>query len=164
MGREPFGPHGISTGVQFGQDIVKILLHEMREHEAVVNLGAPADEALLVGVLPESGDHRAKQEMLGEAHAGMGRHLEGAHFQKSQSSAGGFRGVELVDAEFGAMSVARGIRQNVAKNAIDRPRGDAALFRDLLEGDLEFIDLIVAGLVDARGLTGGADERAAEQE
>ena len=41
--------------------------------------------------------------------------------------------------------------------------GTAAVVGDLLEGEFEFVDLIVAGLVDAGRLAGGADEQAAEE-
>jgi hypothetical protein len=62
------------------------------------------------------------------------------------------------------MRVATGIDQQVAEQAIHQP-GRAGFTRrwHLLEGDLQFIERIIARLVDARGLRGRADEQAGEE-
>ena len=52
---------------------------------------------------------------------------------------------------------------NVAEDAIDQPGRSVAVIGNLLEGDFQFVDLIVARLIDARRLAGRADEVSAEQ-
>ena len=66
------------------------------------------------------------------------------------------------------MRVARHVDQNVAQAAIDQPRRHAltiqlAVVGDFTQGNFEFIDLIVAGFVNARCLAGGPNEHATEQ-
>ncbi len=56
----------------------------MGQHETVMNFRAPADQLLAIGLLPEMRDQRAQQEMLREAHPGMRRHFEGAHFEQTR--------------------------------------------------------------------------------
>ena len=88
----------------------------------------------------------------------MGRHLEAAQLQQAETAGGAVGGIELVDAEFGAVGVALDVGQDVAQRPVDQPGrrlGPGA--GDLLEGDLELIERIVARLVDARRLAGRAD-------
>ena len=54
-------------------------------------------------------------KLLGQAHAGMGRHLEGTKFQQAQAPAAAVRGVQLVDTELGAVGVAGYVHQQVAE-------------------------------------------------
>ena len=65
--------------VELINDAGEILPDEVREHETIVQAGAPADKARRqVGLFPKTGDEGAQEELLREAHAGVGRHLEGA--------------------------------------------------------------------------------------
>src|SRR6266446_8126090 len=80
------------------------------------------------------------------------------------------------------MRVARHVREQMAEDAVDEPRGrgrlrlsetlqalclakpQAALARPYLrEGELQLVHTVIAGLVDARGLAGGAAEQAGKQ-
>jgi len=45
---------------------VKILGNEVRKHEAVVQLRAPANERFGIRLFPEAGDEGAEQQLLGE--------------------------------------------------------------------------------------------------
>ena len=58
------------------------------------------------------------------------------------------------------MGVAGGIDQKIPENAVDEPGRTGPFSGIWLEGDFQFVDLIVSGLIDARGLAGGADEDA----
>src|SRR5947208_5661473 len=55
------------------------------------------------------------------------------------------------------------VHEQVAEDAVHQPRRHVAVLRESAEGDLHFIQAVVAGLVDARRLAGGPDEQAAEQ-
>ena len=136
----------------------------MRQHEAIVQLRAPADERLIVGRLPEPRDERAQQQLLRQAHARVRRHLERAQLHQPLPAAARFRRVELVDAELGAVRVAGHVDQQVAEDAIHQPRRrDSRRSGDLRERDLQLVERIVARLVHARMLARRADEQAREQ-
>ncbi len=76
--------------------------------------------------------------------------------------------VELVDRELGAVRVAREVDEEVAQDPVDEP---GLLVRlpgrqrrlELLEGDRQLVERVVAGLVHARALARGADEETREQ-
>ena len=93
MRSEPFAFRVDSRLCQIVKHVIEILLDEMRQHEAVVDFGAPADEAVLIGLLPELGDQGAEEEVLGQAHPGVRRHLESAHFEQPEAARGGFGGI-----------------------------------------------------------------------
>ncbi|MNQ86597.1 hypothetical protein D3C85_1017960 [compost metagenome] len=77
MRGEPFSPHRITGGVEVDDDIGKILLDKVRQQEAIVQLRAPAREFWrCIGLAPEPRHQRPQQQLLRQAHAGMGRHLE----------------------------------------------------------------------------------------
>jgi hypothetical protein len=128
-----------------------------------MQLGAPAHRRSPVGLLPEAGDEGAQQEDLRQAHARVRRHLEGAELHQALAAAGGVRRVELVDAELGAMGVAGHVHQEVAQHPVHDPGLRHAPRGHLLEGDGELVEAVVAGLIHARRLAGGADEGAGEQ-
>ena len=150
--------------------VVEVLPDEVRQHEAVVQLGAPARQARRpVRLAPEARDQRAQQQLLREAHARVRRHLEGAHLEQAEAAGRAVGRVQLVDAELGAVRVAGDVDQQVAQQR-DRP-ATAARRRPWTVGgaassakrDLELVDRVVARLVDARRLAGRADEHAREQ-
>ena len=115
-------------------------------------------------MLPEPGDQRADEQLLGEAHARVRRHLEGAELDEAEPAHRPLRRIELVDADLGAVRVAGHVDQQVAEQAVDQPGRDrAARLGDLAQRDLELVERLVARLVDARRLAGGADEQAGEQ-
>ena len=150
-----------SRARQVGDDALEVGPHEVRQHEAVVQRRCPSARAAAVGPLPEPGDERADEQLLGKAHAHVRRHLEGAELDEAEAAHGPFRRVELVDADLGAMRVARGVDEQVAEQAVDQPgRDGAAGLRHLGERDLELVEGFVARLVDARRLAGRPDEQA----
>ena len=56
----------------------------MRQQPAVVQLRAPARDGRAVRFAPEFRDEAAQQEMLGQAHARVWRHLEAAEFHQAE--------------------------------------------------------------------------------
>src|SRR4029453_6199626 len=95
------------------------------------------------------------------------RHLEGAHPEEPETPGRAVRRIELVDTELGTMSVTSDVDQQIAHQPVDKP-GRARLGAPapaplhLAERDFDFVDRIVACLVDARGLRSGADEKPRE--
>ena len=90
-----------------------------------MQLGPPADQPVVVGRLPEPRDQAADQELLGQAHPGVRRHLEGPQLDQAPAAAGRVGRVQLVDAELGPVRVARDVDQQVAEDAVDQPRGSS---------------------------------------
>ena len=60
----------------------------MRQHEAVVQLGAPVDEGLGVGRFPEVRNECANQQHLQCTHLPVGRHLEVSELDDAQATTG----------------------------------------------------------------------------
>ena len=119
----------------------------------------------VVRLAPEPRDQRAQQQLLRQAHPRVRRHLERAHLEQAAAARRAVRRVELVDAELGAMRVAGDVGQQVTEQPIDEPgrNGTARPPVVCAERDLELVDAVVPGLVDARRLAGRADEEAGEQ-
>jgi len=91
-------------------------------------------------------------------------HLERAHLEEAEPAALGAGAEQLVDAQLGAVGVPRDVDQQVAEQAINQPRPRlVAVPIELGERDLELVQALVAGLVDAGCLAGRADEPAGEQ-
>ncbi len=135
----------------------------MRQHKAVVQLGAPVHQWLGVGSLPETRHERPQEQSLHQAHLGMWGHLKRTQFQQTQASGVAAGGVELVDAEFAAVRIAGHVDQQIAQQAVDQPRCWHFARGHLLEGDLQLVERVMPGLVDARRLAGWADERTGEE-
>ena len=74
--REPRFLQGKPGLAHFVKHVLEVLLDEVRQHEAIVQLRAPAHQLRGVGRLPEAGDQAAEQQLLHQTHAGMRRHLE----------------------------------------------------------------------------------------
>ncbi len=104
--------------------------------------------------------------MLSKAHARVGRHLEAAELDQAEAAGGAVRREELVDADLGAVGVASHIHQKIAEQPVDQP-GRRHLRRarggHLRERDLQLVEPVMARFVDARRLTGRADEQAGEE-
>ena len=98
-----------------------------------------------------------------EAHARVGRHFKAAQFEQAVAARGAVGREELVDAEFGPVRVAGDIGEDVAEDAVDEPRRDVAEIGHLAEGELQFVEGVVARLVDAGHLAGRAEEDAGEE-
>jgi hypothetical protein len=63
--------------------------------------GTPTNQGLAIRDLPEPGDKNPQEQLLGQAHAGMRRHLKGAKLEQTEATRGTVRRIELIDAEFG---------------------------------------------------------------
>ena len=151
---------------QVGEHVEEILPDEMRQHEPVVQRRAPARQRPVQRIAPQPREDRADQQLLGEAHARVRRHLEAAELDQPEPAGRAVGRIELVDADFRAMGVAGHVGQKVAHQPVDQPRRRrlaVAGLRDLRQRDLEFVKAVVARLVDARRLAGRADEQAGEE-
>ena len=91
MRREPLELERITGLAQIADDILEIRFAKMRQHPAVMNVRAPAHEAVCVRLLPEFRDEAAQQEMLREAHPRVRRHFERAHLDEAEPAAAAFR-------------------------------------------------------------------------
>ena len=78
----------------------------MRQHEAIVQRRAPTDEVAVLRLAPEPSDEGTEQQLLREAHARIGRHLERTELDQAETPGGAIGRIELVDANLGAMGVA----------------------------------------------------------
>ena len=77
---------------------------------------------VVVRLLPEPRHQRPQQQLLREAHPRVRRHLERAELDQPQPAGRRVGRVQLVDAELGAVRVARDVDQQMAEHAIDQPR------------------------------------------
>jgi len=165
---EPVGIEIITRGPQVGQDFKEIGPDEMGQHEAIVQRRAPAHQIALLRLPPEPRRQRPDQQLLRQAHPRFGRHFKTAKLQQPQSPGRPIGREHLVDADFGAVGVARHIDQQVAEQPIDQPWGRrSTLARErvghLRQRDLQFIQAVVPRLVDARRLARRPDAQARKQ-
>jgi len=157
--RETTRGEAVSGLVEVGQDVVEILAHEVRQQEAVVDLRPPADQGPAIRRLPEFRDEAAQQQVLRQAHSARAAASRRPASREAERPVAELRRVHLVDAELGAVRCCRFASiSRFRKNAVDEPRRRLRVLRHLAEGDVELIDLVVAGLVDARRLARRADE------
>jgi hypothetical protein len=84
--------------------------------------------------VPEAGHQAAQQQLLGQRHARVRRHLEGAQLEQAEAAGRAVRRIQLVDAELGAVGVAGDVDQQVAQHAVDQPGRHVAAGRNLAEG------------------------------
>ena len=163
MRRQPGLAERVAGVVQFPHDFLEVLSHEVRQQEPVVQRGAPTDQRFVVRLVPEPRDERSHQQLLGEAHPRVGRHLESAELDQAQPAAGRIRRVQLVDAELRAMRVARHVHQQVPEDAVHQPRRTGLAFRQLAEREFQFVQALVPRLVHARRLARRTDEQPGQQ-
>ncbi len=152
--------------LEIRQHVGEILPDVMGQHEPVVQRGAPARQRPVERVAPQAGDERPDHELLGEAHAGVRRHLEAAELDEAEPPGRAVGRIELVDADFRPMRVAGHVGEDVAHQAVEQPwrrRLALARLRDLRQRDLELVEAVVARLVDPRRLAGRPDEQAGEE-
>ena len=114
MWSEPFGLEFVASATRVFAHVFEVTPGEVRQHPAVVDVGAPADKWFFIRLLPEPGDERAQHQCLSEAHACMWRHFEGTHFQQAETAGRTVGREEFVDAELGAVRAAGGVDQQVA--------------------------------------------------
>ena len=101
--REPFPLQRIARGVLLLDHVREIVLDEIRQHESVMQLGAPAREALgCVRRLPETRHEGPQQQLLRETHARVRRHLERAQLEQTEAAGRAVWRIHLVDAELGS--------------------------------------------------------------
>ena len=124
--------------------------------------GAPTDQAALEWTFPKHAYQRADEQHLHKTHSDMRSHFEGTQFEQAQAQPATLRGIELVDAELGAMRVSSDIDEQVAEQSIHHDR-QAVVRRQIAERDLQFVQGIRARLVYARRLACRADIHAGKQ-
>ncbi|MCY1456398.1 hypothetical protein D9M71_736170 [compost metagenome] len=141
MRGKPLGTQGEARGVELDQNVGKILLDKVRQHEAVMQRRAPACQAFgCIGLAPEPRHQRPQQQLLHQTHARVRRHFKGAQFQQAQASGRAIRRIEFIDAEFGAVGVAGHVDQQVAQQTVNQPRYTRlARCRHLREGDFQLV-------------------------
>src|SRR5262249_61944111 len=81
---EPGRVEGISGAGEIVEHAQKIRPDEMSEHELVAQRRTPARERAALRRAPEPGDERAQEQLLGKAHARVGRHFERAEFDQAE--------------------------------------------------------------------------------
>ncbi len=166
LGDEPLRLQVETVFSQIGENVEEIRPDVVRQHEAVSKCCTPADELSADRVLPETGDQRAHQQLLGKRHAGIRRHFKTAEFHKAKTARRAIGRKQLVDADFRAVGVAGDIDQKIAEQTVDQPRQGRHAFagrRHLGHGDFQLVHAVVARFIDARRLAGGADEEAGEK-
>ena len=110
----------------------KILHHEVRQHEPVMERRAPADEPAATHRrqaprLPPQPGHKPPHDELGrEPHPHVRGHLETTELDQAAAAAGRIGRPELVDAELGPVGVAGEIGEDVAEHAVGKPGEHAA--------------------------------------
>ena len=166
--RKPAAIESVACLIELRHDIFEVLPDEVGQEKAIMQLRAPAHQTLrLIGCFPKTRDQRAQEQLLGEAHARVRRHLEGAHLKQPQTPGGAVRRVKFVDAKFGAVGVAGDVDQQIAQQPVDQPGRAAVLIRigaplHFAKGHFNFAHRIVARFVDARRLRGRTDEKTVE--
>ena len=168
MRRKPAVVKGVPGLAHFCQHVLEIQVNESWQHEAIMQLGAPARGRGPIRRFPEARNQGTQQQLLCAAHVRVGWHLERAQFQQAQATSGRVGRVHLVDRDLAAVRVAGGVNQDVAQGAVDQPGRHAltvqlAVFVDLFDRNFKFVQLVVAGLIHAGRLAGGANEHATEQ-
>jgi hypothetical protein len=96
----------------------------------------------------------------------MGRHFKGPEFHQPQSRRSIVARVQFIDADFSAVSVASEIGQEVAEDAVDSPWTYAlakARVRNLIEGDLQFVERVSSSFIYPRMLAGRPDEESRKE-
>ena len=143
---------------------------------------SPPDQGPLVGLPPAAGDQRPDQQRLHQGHPVVGRHLERPQLHQPEAAPLAVGVEQFVDAELGPVGVAGHVDEEVAQEPVDEERPPVPVFGgsrrpcrgdtprppgvdpvELGEGDLELVEAVVAGLVDAGGLAGRPDEPPGEQ-
>src|ERR1700677_1866988 len=119
---KPFAAEAVSGPGKIAHHVFPIQLHEVGQHEAVVQAGSPSDQFLPVRLAPEMRDQRPHQELLSQAHACVGRHLEGAQLEQAETRPGAFRRIELVDAKLRAMRAPGYVGEQMTEEAIRNSR------------------------------------------
>ena len=119
--REPLVLKHVSGFAQFLQNVLPVELDKMRQHETVMQRVSPVNQFAPVRFFPESGDQRSHDQLLGQAHARVGRHFKGPQFDQPEPGRSGVGWIKFVDANLRTVGVAGQIDQKVAEDAVDRP-------------------------------------------
>jgi hypothetical protein len=104
--------------------------------------------------------------MLSKTHLRVWRHFKRAHLDKPESPGAALRREEFINRELGAMRIAAGINEQIAEQPVRQPRRGVAKAADVaiefLESDFEFVERVVARLVNAWRLRSWTDEQTAK--
>src|SRR3982074_3057250 len=101
--RVPIRRKIIAGLLQFGEHAEKILPEEMRQHETIMQRGAPAHELALLRLAPKLCDQRPDQQLLRQRHARVRRHFQRTEFDQPEPAGRAVGGIKLVDADLGAV-------------------------------------------------------------
>src|SRR5581483_1061105 len=94
---EPLALERVARRAQIVEHFAEVLPDEVRQHVAIVQLGAEVHELARVRLLPEPREHRAQDELLRKAHARVRRHLEAAELDEPEPAGRRIRREQLVD-------------------------------------------------------------------
>ena len=120
--REPVRPHVVAGGAKVVEHAGKVFRDEMRQHEAVVQLGAPAHERRRrYGSFQKRATSARSSSCCVRLMRACGG-ISNARSSSSPAAAVAVGRIQLVDAELGAMRVAGHVDQQVAEHAIHQPR------------------------------------------
>ena len=148
-GLEPAGIERVPSLLKVGEHAEEILPDEMRQHETVVQFRAPTNRAAVLRLAPEPGHQCADQQLLGEAHARVGWHLERAELDQPEPAGDAVGRIELVDADFRAMGVPGDVDQQVAEGDLKQGRWhELAAVQDLGTAGYILVAPGVRGAVD----------------
>src|SRR6516164_7999031 len=130
-----------------------------------MQLGAPFNRRLEVGLAPKPRNQRAHQQLLRQTHQSVRGHFKPAQLDQTQTSVRRIGGIKLIDTKLRAMRITCDVDEDVPESAVNEPRWAVTFhrLRYLAEGDFEFVQIIGPGLIDARRLAGRSDEKARKE-
>src|SRR5580704_13376336 len=134
----------------------EVALNGVGQHEAVVERGAPADQAAFIRRLPKHADQSADQQHLKKIHSYMRRHFERPQFEQAKLQPESRWRKELVYAELGAMRVPGDIGEQVTKQSIYNERRTIARGQ-MTKRNFELVQGVDARFVHARILARRTD-------
>ena len=163
-GPKKLGVHAQFMGLEECQHVLEVLPHPIGQQEFVVEARAPANQALSVGPLGQRRQQAAHQQHLGDGHARVRGHLDRPEFDQALPAHGRPPVEQFVDRQFGSVTVAGHVDQEIAKEHVAQPgrAGLPGLAKRVGEGDLDLVQLVVTGFVDPGRLRGRPDEEARE--
>src|ERR1017187_7233621 len=112
---------------------------------------APTNQTAVEWPFPKHAYQGADEQHLYKTHSDMRSHFKGTQFEEAKAQPATLRGIELVDAELGAMRVSSDIDEQIAEQSIHHDRR-AVVRRQIAKSDLQFVQGIRARLVYARRL------------
>ena len=110
-----FGGQRGAVALEMGEHVLEVAPHEVRQQEAIVQLGAPSHERMAIRRRGERRDERAHEHDLRRDHPRMRRHLERAQLDEALATVRRVRIEQLVDRDLRAMGRAGDIDEQVTQ-------------------------------------------------